>query len=39
MVPNAGLGRAFRYLGSGSQLEIDVRINNLTEYIRMLQEK
>jgi Cytochrome C oxidase, cbb3-type, subunit III len=32
-------GVAFRYVGSGSRLEIDVRINNLTEYIRSLQEK
>jgi hypothetical protein len=32
-------GVAFRYIGSGSRLEIDVRINNLTEYIRTLQEK
>jgi len=32
-------GVAFRYVGSGSRLEIDVRINNLTEYIRTLQEK
>ena len=32
-------GQAFRYLGSGSRLEIDVRINNLTDYIRSLQEK
>jgi uncharacterized lipoprotein YajG len=32
-------GFAFRYLGSGSRLEIDVRINNLTEYIKTLQEK
>jgi mono/diheme cytochrome c family protein len=32
-------GAAFRYLGSGSRLEIDVRINNLTEYIKTLQEK
>jgi hypothetical protein len=32
-------GAAFRYLGSGSRLEIDVRINNLTEYLKTLQEK
>jgi mono/diheme cytochrome c family protein len=32
-------GFAFRYVGSGSRLEIDVRINNLTEYIQTLQEK
>lgn len=32
-------GTAFRYLGSGSRLEIDVRINNLTEYVRSIQEK
>jgi len=32
-------GLVFRYIGSGSQLEIDLRINNLTEYIRSLQEK
>jgi hypothetical protein len=32
-------GVAFRYLGSGSRLEIDVRINNLTEYVKSLQEK
>jgi mono/diheme cytochrome c family protein len=32
-------GVAFRYVGSGSRLEIDVRINNLREYISSLQEK
>ncbi len=32
-------GAAFRYLGSGSRLEIDVRINNLTEYLKSLQVK
>lgn len=32
-------GTAFRYLGSGSRLEIDVRINNLTEYVKSLQVK
>ena len=32
-------GVAFRYLGSGSRLEIDVRINNLTEYLKSLQLK
>jgi mono/diheme cytochrome c family protein len=32
-------GFTFRYLGSGSRLEIDVRINNLTEYLKTLQEK
>jgi hypothetical protein len=32
-------GVAFRYVGSGSRLEVDVRINNLTDYIRSLQEK
>jgi mono/diheme cytochrome c family protein len=32
-------GVAFRYVGSGSRLEVDVRINNLTEYLRTLQEK
>jgi hypothetical protein len=32
-------GIAFRYVGSGSRLEIDVRVNYLTEYIRSLQEK
>lgn len=32
-------GVAFRYVGSGSRLEIDVRINNLTEYVKSLQEK
>jgi hypothetical protein len=32
-------GVVFRYVGSGSRLEIDVRINNLTEYIKSLQEK
>ncbi len=31
-------GVAFLYVGSGSRLEVDVRINNLTEYIRTLQE-
>ena len=30
-------GIAFRYVGSGSRLEIGVRINNLTEYIKSLQ--
>ena len=29
----------FRYVGSGSKLEVDIRINRLTEYIRTLQEK
>jgi mono/diheme cytochrome c family protein len=32
-------GVAFRYVGSGSRMEVDVRINNLTEYIRTLQKK
>jgi len=32
-------GAMFRYVGSGSRLEIDVRINNLTEYVRSLQQK
>ena len=32
-------GVAFRYVGSGSRLEIDVRINNLTDYLKSLQEK
>ena len=32
-------GTAFRYLGSGSRLEIDVRINNLTEFLKTIQEK
>jgi len=32
-------GVAFRYVGSGSRLEVDVRINNLTDYIKSLQEK
>ena len=32
-------GVAFRYLGSGSRLEVDVRINNLTEFIKSLQVK
>ena len=32
-------GIAFRYVGSGSRLEVDVRINNLTEYVLSLQEK
>ena len=32
-------GLVFRYVGSGSQLEVDLRINNLTEYIKSLQEK
>jgi hypothetical protein len=31
-------GVVFRYVGSGSRLEIDVRINNLTEYIKSVQE-
>jgi hypothetical protein len=30
-------GVAFRYVGSGSRLEVDVRINNLTDYIKSLQ--
>jgi len=32
-------GSVFRYVGSGSQLEIEVRINNLTEYIGLLQQR
>ena len=32
-------GILFRYVGSGSRLEVDVRINNLTEYLASLQEK
>lgn len=29
----------FRYVGGGSQLEVEMRINRLTEYLRSLQEK
>lgn len=32
-------GLVFRYVGSGSDLEVELRINNLTEYLRELQEK
>ena len=32
-------GLVFRYVGSGSELEVDFRINNLTEYLRGLQKK
>lgn len=32
-------GLVFRYVGSGSDLEVEFRINNLTEYLRGLQEK
>jgi mono/diheme cytochrome c family protein len=32
-------GLVFRYIGSGTQLEVDFRINNLTDYISSLQEK
>jgi mono/diheme cytochrome c family protein len=32
-------GLVFRYVGSGSELEVEFRINNLTEYLRELQEK
>lgn len=31
-------GAVFRYAGSGSRLEVDVRINNLTDYVQSLQE-
>ena len=31
-------GPLFRYLGGGSQAEVDVRIDNLTRYIQSLQE-
>ncbi len=32
-------GDLFRYVGSGSEAEIRVRIDKLTEYIRSLQQK
>lgn len=32
-------GLVFRYVGSGSRLEVEVRINNLAEYIKTLQVK
>jgi mono/diheme cytochrome c family protein len=32
-------GHVFRYMGSGSRLEVEVRINNLAEYIKTLQVK
>lgn len=32
-------GLVFRYVGSGSDPEVNLRINNLTEYIRSIQEK
>jgi len=32
-------GLVFRYVGSGSKLEVDFLIYNLTEYLRELQEK
>ena len=32
-------GFLFRYVGGGSSLEVDMRINRLTEYLRSLQEK
>jgi len=32
-------GFLFRYVGGGSKLEVEMRINRLTEYIRTLQEK
>ena len=32
-------GFLFRYVGGGSSLEVDMRINRLTEYLRLLQEK
>jgi len=32
-------GFLFRYVGGGSSLEVDMRINRLTEYLRTLQEK
>lgn len=32
-------GFLFRYVGSGSRMEVDMRINRLTEYLRSLQEK
>ncbi|HYL77937.1 MAG TPA: cytochrome c [Bryobacteraceae bacterium] len=31
-------GPLFRYVGSGTQAEVEVRINNLTKYIESLQE-
>jgi hypothetical protein len=30
-------GPAFRYMGSGSRAEVDVRIDNLTRYLEALQ--
>jgi hypothetical protein len=32
-------GFLFRYVGGGSNLEVEMRINRLTEYLRSLQEK
>ena len=32
-------GLVFRYVGSGSDLEVNQRISSLTEYLRELQEK
>ena len=32
-------GRVFRYVGSGSRLEVEVRISNLAEYLKSLQIK
>jgi mono/diheme cytochrome c family protein len=32
-------GFLFRYVGSGSRLEVEMRINRLAEYLRSLQEK
>jgi mono/diheme cytochrome c family protein len=32
-------GFLFRYVGGGSDLEVQMRINRLTEYLRSLQEK
>ena len=32
-------GFLFRYVGGGSSLEVEMRINRLTEYLRTLQEK
>lgn len=32
-------GFLFRYVGGGSRIEVEMRINRLTEYLRTLQEK
>jgi len=32
-------GFLFRYVGGGSSLEVEMRINRLTDYLRSLQEK